>query len=129
MNHCAQRSNSPVYPAKMKNKSIETQEQLQEDEEDREAQREIKQSVEKWGRATCFLGLALVPSAGTWFLFFLPGQTLHSLWQTWGRVLAVISLSILLPLLYAAGITLNLWLYGSSLRKIDRDFASGKQEK
>jgi hypothetical protein len=112
----------------MKDKNPETQQRLPEDEEDRQTQREVNESVKKWGSATCYLGLALVMSAGSWFFFF-PGQPLHRLWETWGRVLAVTSLCILLPLLFAAGTTLNLWLYGSSLRKITRDFASGKSGK
>jgi len=106
----------------------ETQQKLPEDEDDRETQRQIKESVKKWGRATSYLGLALIVSVGTWFLFF-PGQALHPLWQTWGRVLAVTTLCIGLPWLFAAGTTLNLWLYGSSLRKITSDFASGKSGK
>jgi cation transport ATPase len=112
----------------MKNKGRETKQKLQEDEEDREMQREIKQSVKKWARATCFLGLAFVISAGAWFLFF-PGQALHPLWQTWGRLLAVTTLCLGLPWIYAAATTVNLWLYGADLRKIYRDFASGKSGK
>lgn len=113
---------------KMKDKSLDTHQKLPEDEDDRELQRKVKESVKRWGRASCYLGLALIISAGSWFLFF-PGQALHSLWQTWGRVFAVTSLCILLPWLYAAANTLNLWLYGANLRKIDRDFASGKSGK
>jgi hypothetical protein len=114
---------------KMKDKNIETLQKLSKDEEGRETQREIKKSVEKWGRATGYLGIALIISAGTWLSLFLPGQALHQLWQTWGRVLAATSLCIFLPWLYAAGMPLNLWLYGASLRKIVRDFASGKSGK
>ncbi len=96
--------------------------------EHRQMQREINERVKKWGRATCYLGLALVISVGSWFLFF-PGQALHRLWETLGRALAVISLCIFLPWLYAAATTFNLWLYGANLRKTDRDFASGKAGK
>jgi hypothetical protein len=113
---------------KMKDKSFETQQKLPEDEEDRQTQREVNESVKKWGRATGYLGLALVISVGSWFFFF-PGQALHRLWKTWGGVFAVTSLCIFLPLLFAAGTTLNLWLYGSSLRKINRDFANGRHHK
>ena len=109
----------------MKNKNHETGQRLPEDEEDRQVQREVKQQVNKWGRATCYLGLALVVTSGAWFLFF-SGQPLHWLWETWGRILAVTSLCIFLPFLYAAVTTLNLWLYGARLRKIDRDFATGR---
>ena len=112
----------------MKGKNLEAQLKLPEDEADCETQREVKGSVKKWGRATCYLGLALIISAGTWFLFF-PGQALHPLWQTWGRVLAVTTLCVFLPWLYAAATTLNLWLYGANLRKIDRDFAGGRSSK
>jgi hypothetical protein len=107
------------------NKNHGTGQRLPEDEEDRQVQREVKQQVNKWGRATCYLGLALVVTSGAWFLFF-SGQPLHRLWETWGRILAVTSLCIFLPFLYAAGTTLNLWLYGARLRKIDRDFATGR---
>lgn len=109
----------------MKNRLIETQQKLPEDEEDRETQREVKEGVKKWGRTAFYLGLALILSVGLCFLF-LPGQALHSLWQTWGRAVAIVSLCIFFPWLYAAATTLNLWLYGANLRKIDRDFASGK---
>lgn len=112
----------------MKNKSPGTLQKLPEDENDRATQREVNTSVKKWGRATCYLGLALIVSTISWYQFF-PGQALHPLWQTWGRILAVTSLCILLPWLYAAATTLNLWLYGANLRKIDRDFASGKWNK
>jgi hypothetical protein len=112
----------------MKDKSLRTGESLPEDEEDRKLQREVNERVKKWGRATCYLGLALVMSLGSWFFFF-PGQALNRLWETWGRALAVTSLCIFLPWLYAAGTTFNLWLYGVNLRKIDRDFASGKTGK
>lgn len=112
----------------MKDKGIETQERLSEDEDDRELQRKVKESVKRWGRASFYLGLALIISAGAWFLFF-PGQAFHPLWQTWGRVFAVTSVCILLPWLYAAANTFNLWLYGVNLRKIDRDFASGRSGK
>jgi hypothetical protein len=112
----------------MKNKSLQKHETLPEDEEDRQTQREINERVKKWWRATCYLGLALFVSVGSWFFFF-PGQALHRLWETVGRALAVISLCIFLPWLYAAATTFNLWLYGANLRKIDRDFASGKAGK
>ena len=95
----------------------------EEDDSDH-TQIEIAKSMRKWGRATCYLGLALTISAGSWFLFF-PGHSLHRPWQTWGRVLAVTSFCIFLPWLYAVGTTLNLWLYTANLRKIDRDFAPG----
>lgn len=101
---------------------------LAEDEDDRETQRQIKESVRKWGRATWYLGLALTLSVGAWSLFFA-GHSLHRLWQTWGRVLAVTSGCIFFPLLYAAGTTFNLWWYGRSLRKITRDFARGEWSK
>jgi hypothetical protein len=110
------------------NENVEVQQKLPEDDEDRETQREVKENVRKWGRATCYLGLGLVISVGCWFFFF-PGQALHRFWETWGRVLAVTSLCLLLPWLYAAATTFNLWLYGANLRKIDRDFASGKEGK
>jgi hypothetical protein len=45
----------------MKDKSIETQEKLPED--DRELQRKVKDSVKRWGRASCYLGLALIISS------------------------------------------------------------------
>jgi cytochrome c biogenesis protein CcdA len=112
----------------MKDKNLQIQQRLPEDEEDRQTQREINERVKKWGRATCYLGLALVISAGSWSFFF-PGQALHRLWETWGRALAVISLCIFLPWLYASATTFNLWMYGANLRKIDRDFASGKAGK
>jgi hypothetical protein len=112
----------------MKGKNIEKQQKLPIDEDDHETQRQIKENVKKWWRITCYLGLALVVTAGSWFLFF-PGQPFHFLWQTWGRLLAVASLCILLPWLYAAATTLNLWLYGANLRRIDEDFASGKGDK
>ena len=111
----------------MKDNSIAAPEKLPE-EEDRETQREVENSLRKWKRATCYLGLALIVSTGFWFLFF-PGQALHPLWRTWGRAFAVTSLCIFLPWLYAVGTTLNLWLYGTNLKKIDRDFASGKADK
>jgi hypothetical protein len=113
---------------KMKAKSSETQQKLPVDEEDRETQRQVTKSVKKWGRATLYLGIAFVISAGTWFPFF-PGQALHPLWQTWGRLLAVTTLCIGLPWVYAAATTVNLRLYGAALRKIDRDFASGTSGK
>ena len=99
-----------------------------EEEESDETQVEIAKSVRKWGRATCYLGLALALSAGFWVSFF-PGHSLHPLWNTWGRVLAVVSLCIFLPWLYAAATTFNLWLYGANLRKIDRDFATEQRSK
>jgi hypothetical protein len=106
----------------------DTQLRLPADDDDRELQKQVKHSVKKWGRATCFLGLALLLSAGGWSFFF-PSRPLHPFWQTWGRAFAVTTLCIGLPWLYAAATTLNLWLYGASLRKIDRDFASGKHWK
>jgi hypothetical protein len=108
--------------------SIKEQHKLPEDEEDRETRRQVAETVRKWGRATRYLGLALVITTGFWFLFFA-GQPLHHLWQTWGRIFAAASLCIFLPFLYAAATTLNMWLYGASLEKIDRDFASGKARK
>jgi hypothetical protein len=112
----------------MKDKRLRTQQRLPEDEADLQTQREVNESVKKWGRATCYLGLALIMSTGVWSFFF-PGRQLHRLWETWGRVIAVTSLCILLSWLYAAATTLNLWLYGANLRKIDRDFANGKSSK
>jgi hypothetical protein len=112
----------------MKNKSIETQEKLPEDEDDRELQRKVKESFKRWGRASCYLGLALVVSI-TLVVPFLYGNPLHRLWNTFGVGLVVVSMGLLLASLYAAANTLNLWLYGANLRKIDRDFASGKSGK
>ncbi|QNI33730.1 hypothetical protein H7849_07360 [Alloacidobacterium dinghuense] len=112
----------------MKDKSLRTGQRLPEDEEDRQTQREVNQTVKKWGRATGYLGLALVISVGTWFFFF-PGQALHRLWETWGRVLGVTSMCIFLLLLYAAATTFNQWLYGANLKRIDRDFANGRSDK
>lgn len=113
----------------MKHNCIEAGEKLPMDEGDRRTQREIKESVRKWRRATCYLGSALIVSAGAWFSLFFPGRALYPLWETWGRVFAVTSLCIFIPCLYAAATTVNLWLYGASLRKIDRDFADGKTDK
>lgn len=109
----------------VKNNNHETGQRLPEDEGDRQLQREVNQKANKWGRVTGYLGLALVITGGTWFFFF-PGQPLHRLWETWGRVLAVTFLCILLPLVYAAATTVNLWYYRAQLRKIDRDFATGR---
>lgn len=106
----------------------DTQLGLQPDDADRELQEQVRQRVKRWGRATCYLGLAVILSAGAWSFFF-PGRPLHPLWQTWGRAFAVIFLCVSLPWLYAAGTTFNLWLYGANLRRIDRDFASGKSWK
>jgi hypothetical protein len=111
----------------MNNKSPQTHETLPEDEEDRQTQKEINERLKKCARATCYLGLALGISVGIWFFF--PGQALHRFWETWGRALAVTSLCIFLPWLYAAATTFNLWMYGANLRKIDRDFASGRASK
>ena len=112
----------------MKDKSIETQEKLPEDEDDRELQRKVKESVRRWGRAASYLGLALAIVVGS-LVPFLPGHSLHRLWDTWGRAVTVISMCIFFSWLYAAATTFNLWLYGANLRKIDRDFASGKSGK
>jgi hypothetical protein len=95
-----------------------------EDDGSAETQAEIARSVRKWGRATSYLGLALIISAGSWFLFF-PGHPLHRLWQAWGRMFAVTTICILLPFLFAAGTTFSFWFYGANLRKIDRDYAPG----
>ena len=112
----------------MKDKSVETQQKLPEDEEDRETQKEVKENVKKWGRAACYLGLALVVSVGS-VVPFLDGNPLHCLWNTFGVGLVVASMGLLLASLYAVATTLNLWLYGANRRKIDRDFASGKSSK
>jgi len=112
----------------MKNNGSSRHDKLPVDEEDRQTQKEIKESVKKWRRATCYLGLAFVLSAGAWSLFF-PGKAFHPFWQTWGRLLALTTLCTGLPWIYAAGTTLNLWLYGASLRKIAKDFASGNTTK
>jgi hypothetical protein len=87
-------------------------------------QAEIQKSVKKWGKATCFLGLALAICVGCWSFFF-PSRALYRFWETWGRLFAIASLCTLLPFLYAAATTFNLWFYGYNLRKIDRDFAHG----
>jgi hypothetical protein len=60
----------------MKDKNLEEQIVLPEGEEDRKTQKEIKDSVKKWGRVSCYLGLASIMSAAAWFLFF-PGQAFH----------------------------------------------------
>ena len=112
----------------MKDESLQTPQRLPEDEDDHQMQREINARLKKWWRATCYLGLALGVSVGSW-VFFFPGQALHRFWETFGRAFAVLSLCIFLPWLYSAATTFNLWLYGANLRKIDRDFASGKAGK
>ena len=112
----------------MKGEIHDFQLRLPPEDDDRELQTQVKQRVKSWGRATCYLGLAVMLTAGAWSFFF-PGRPLHPLWQTWGRALAVTFLCVFLPWLYAAGTTFNLWLYGANLRKIDRDFASGNSGK
>ncbi len=93
-----------------------------------QTQMEVVGSVRKWGRAACYLGLALVVSVAS-VVPFLYGNPLHRLWNTFGVGLVVLSMGLLLASLYAAATTLNLWLYGASLRKIDRDFANHGRRK
>ena len=88
-------------------------------------QREVNQKANKWGRVTGYLGLVLVITGGTWFFLFsrpAVAPAVGDMGQSTGRDL----LCILLPLVYAAATTVNLWYYRAELRKIDRDFATGR---
>jgi hypothetical protein len=87
------------------------------------------QSVKKWGRATRYLGLGLVASIGS-VIPFLYGNPLHHLWNTFGVGLVVVSMGLLIAFLYSVATFLNLRLYGSDLRKVDRKFArhSGRRK-
>jgi len=101
---------------------MRTQSEMEKDEDDA-TQFEIARSVKKWGRAACFLGLALVVSVGS-VVPFLYGHPLHSKWDTFGVGFVVLSMGLLPAFLYASGTTLNLWLYGRSLKKIAKDYAN-----
>ncbi len=85
---------------------------------------EIAKKVRKWGRAACCLGLALGISIGS-VTPFLYGHSLHNYWEPFGVGFVVISMGLLLIFLYSAAITVSLLYYGRSLRKIDKEFASG----
>lgn len=96
--------------------------------EPNETQMEAASKFKKWRRAACYLVLALVVSIVS-VIPFLYGNPLHRLWGTFGVGLVVVSMGLLLASLYAAATTLNLWLYGTNLKKIDRDFANHGRRK
>ena len=81
-----------------------------------------------WGRATIYLGLALVISVAS-VVPFLDGNSLHSLWSPFGVALVMISMGLLIVFLYSAATTLNMRMYSQNLRKIDKNIARGRREK
>jgi hypothetical protein len=82
---------------------------------------EIARELKKWIRYGSMLGLGLILSVACVIPTF-NGLPLHRYWETFGRASMVMSGLFFFPFLFAAGTALNLWYYGWSLRRIDRDF-------
>ena len=96
-----------------------------EDEQgDEELQAQIAEQVRRWRGRTIYLGLGLIVSVLLWTPFF-DGRPLHHYWTSFGRIFAVLSLIFFFPCLYSVATMMNLWYYGASLRRIDRQFATG----
>jgi hypothetical protein len=95
---------------------------------DGETQAQIAEELRRWKRRATYLGVAVIVSVLLWAPFF-EGEPLHRYWRSFGRIFAVLSLAFFLPFLYSAATVVNLWYYGASLRKIDRQFASGSRNR
>ena len=95
---------------------------------DREEQAQIAEEVRRWRRRAAYLSVGLIVSVLLWTPFF-HGGPLHHYWTSFGRIFAVLSLIFFLPCLYSAATMVNLWYYGASLRRIDRQFATGSRNK
>ena len=96
----------------------------EDEQSDEELQAPIAEEVRRWRKRTIYLGLGLIVSVLLWTPFF-DGAPLHRYWTSFGRIFAVLSLIFFLPCLYSAATLFNLWYYGASLRRIDRQFATG----
>lgn len=87
--------------------------------EDAEFEARSARYLRKWKRATMWLGGALLLSIAL-SVPFAYGYPLHAYWDSVGKTILVLSMILLLPFMYAAGMTFILWWSQRQTERMDR---------
>ena len=52
---------------------------------------------------------------------FLAGHWLHSYWESWGKFLLLVSMTLWLPYVWVLGRAINAWIFLRSVKKIESE--------